>query len=180
MSYTGNLYELLEIPSTASREEIKKAYKKKVKLYHPDVNRQANAHVHFLLIQQAYQTLIDPHTRLLYDQKLAQGQSYILTYAEWKKMQEEKQMAQLVEEERLFQEKRKEFQKKKGLIILHIGLYIALILSYILATALVIGVAYVLFFYNWIHIFTLVPILGISLFLYKYTLDWFQKMKRFF
>jgi hypothetical protein len=180
MSYTGNLYELLEISPTASREDIKKAYKRKAKLYHPDVNRQANAHVHFLLIQQAYQTLIDPHARLLYDQKLSSGQSYILTYAEWKKLEEEKYRAQIEEEERLFQEKRRRFQQRNDILLLHIGLYIILVLSFILGASILIGVVYILIVYHWILLFTLIPMLGLSIFLFKYTFQWFKKSKRFF
>jgi hypothetical protein len=180
MSYTSNLYELLEIPSYASRDEIKKAYKKKAKIFHPDVNRQSNAHIHFLLIQQAYQTLINPDTRLKYDQSIASGSSYILSYAEWKKIEEEKLKAKAIEEERLFQEKRKRFQQRKDLPLLHLGLYLVLIMAYTLAASIVLAVAYLLIVYHWILFFTTIPLLGLSFFLFKYTFEWFKKMKRFF
>jgi len=65
----ANYYYILGIPHTANNEEIKKAYRIKAKLYHPDVNKNANANLNFQLINEAYHILIDAEKRRLYDYK---------------------------------------------------------------------------------------------------------------
>ncbi len=63
-----NYYELLGISKNASEEEIKKAFREKAKKYHPDVNPEGSEI--FKEITKAYETLIDPQKRKLYDQSL--------------------------------------------------------------------------------------------------------------
>ena len=50
-------YQILDLPPGASTEEIKRAYRKQAKAFHPDVNSSADALVQFLLVSQAYQLL---------------------------------------------------------------------------------------------------------------------------
>jgi hypothetical protein len=50
-------YSILNLPPGATKEEIKRAYRKQAKIYHPDVNSSADAQMHFLLISQAYEML---------------------------------------------------------------------------------------------------------------------------
>ena len=63
-------YKILNIPRNASTELIHKAYRRKAKLYHPDVNQREDAKNNFLLISEAYQTLINPDKKKWYDFKL--------------------------------------------------------------------------------------------------------------
>jgi DnaJ-class molecular chaperone len=53
-------YEILGLPSTATNDELKQAYKKKAVKFHPDKNRSKFAEEAFKKIGTAYQTLIDP------------------------------------------------------------------------------------------------------------------------
>ncbi len=63
-----NFYDLLEINSNATSEEIIKAYKKKAMLYHPDKNNGAEvANTMFKLLGLAKETLFDPQKRLEHD-----------------------------------------------------------------------------------------------------------------
>lgn len=53
-------YKILNLPEGATKAQIKKSYRKLVKLYHPDVNNDPNAHEKYLEINQAYEALLDP------------------------------------------------------------------------------------------------------------------------
>lgn len=61
-------YEVLGISKGASEQEIKKAYRKLAKQYHPDVNKEPDAEAKFREVQEAYEVLSDPSKRSAYDQ----------------------------------------------------------------------------------------------------------------
>jgi molecular chaperone DnaJ len=61
-------YEVLGINKDATRDEIKKAYKRLAKKHHPDVDKSADANEKFKEINEAYQVLSDEKKRAAYDQ----------------------------------------------------------------------------------------------------------------
>src|SRR5688500_1084683 len=62
-------YDILGVPRTASADEIKKAHRKLVRQYHPDVNKNnPQATEKFKEAQEAYDVLSDPAKRKNYDQ----------------------------------------------------------------------------------------------------------------
>lgn len=61
-------YEILGVEKKASASEIKKAYRKLVKKYHPDVNKEKDAEEKFKEVQEAYEVLSDDSKRSAYDQ----------------------------------------------------------------------------------------------------------------
>lgn len=63
-----SLYETLEVSENASAEEIKKAYRKLARKYHPDVNKDPKAEEKFKEINAAYEVLSDPQKKQQYDQ----------------------------------------------------------------------------------------------------------------
>lgn len=65
-------YEVLGVPTSASAEDIKRAYKQLAKATHPDMNPgDSLAHARFIRVQEAYETLADPAKRANYDRLLA-------------------------------------------------------------------------------------------------------------
>ncbi len=61
-------YEVLGVSKTASDAEIKSAFRKLAKKYHPDVSKEENAAEKFKECQEAYAVLSDPQKRKQYDQ----------------------------------------------------------------------------------------------------------------
>lgn len=61
-------YEVLGVDKNASDEEIKRAFRKKAKQYHPDVNKEPGADEKFKEIGEAYSVLSDANKRAQYDQ----------------------------------------------------------------------------------------------------------------
>lgn len=61
-------YKILGVDRKASQDEIKKAYRRLAKQYHPDVNKTAEAEEKFKSIGEAYEVLKDPEKRQTYDQ----------------------------------------------------------------------------------------------------------------
>lgn len=61
-------YEVLGLTKTATQDEIKRAYKKLARKYHPDVSKETDAEVRFKELNEAYQVLKDPEKRAAYDQ----------------------------------------------------------------------------------------------------------------
>jgi hypothetical protein len=65
-------YKILGIPSNSSIDEIKKAYRRKARLYHPDINPSPDAKDHFISITEAYEFLIANHDKIKSDEQLYQ------------------------------------------------------------------------------------------------------------
>ena len=63
-----SLYDTLEVSENASAEEIKKAYRKLARKYHPDVNKEPGAEDKFKEINAAYEVLSSPEKKQQYDQ----------------------------------------------------------------------------------------------------------------
>jgi curved DNA-binding protein len=60
-------YESLGVPRDASEEDIRRAYRKLARQYHPDVNKDAGAEDRFKEVSEAYEVLRDPEKRERYD-----------------------------------------------------------------------------------------------------------------
>lgn len=65
-------YTIVGVPRDASAEDIKRAYRKVARKYHPDVSKERNAEEKFKELGEAYEVLRDPEKRAAYD-RLASG-----------------------------------------------------------------------------------------------------------
>lgn len=64
---TKDYYTILETSRDASQDEIKQAYRRLARQYHPDVNKSPDAEERFKEINEAYEVLSDPDKRAMYD-----------------------------------------------------------------------------------------------------------------
>jgi len=65
----NDYYEILNVSETATKQDIKKAYRKKALETHPDRNKKKNANEEFNLCKRAYTVLSDEDNRKEYDRK---------------------------------------------------------------------------------------------------------------
>ena len=68
MANKKDYYEVLGLTKGASDEEIKRAFRKLAKQYHPDVSKEPDAEAKFKEIGEAYAVLSDPQKKAQYDQ----------------------------------------------------------------------------------------------------------------
>ena len=61
-------YNVLGITRDATGDEVKKAFRKAARKYHPDINSGAEAEAKFKDVNEAYEVLKDPERRAAYDQ----------------------------------------------------------------------------------------------------------------
>ena len=66
-------YEILGVEPSAGDAEIKTAYRRLARKYHPDVSKEAGAEEKFKAVNEAYEALRDPQKRAAYDQLRTRG-----------------------------------------------------------------------------------------------------------
>jgi len=76
-------YQTLGVSRTASEKEIKSAYRRLARQYHPDINKDPKATERFKLVNEAYEVLSDPKKRGKYDEM----------GADWERIEREQEFA---------------------------------------------------------------------------------------
>jgi len=78
-------YEILDLPVNSTIDEIKKAYRKKARLYHPDINPAIDAKDQFINVTVAYEFLIAYHEKIKSD-----DQAYNEAMEDWRKYRQDR------------------------------------------------------------------------------------------
>ncbi|MEY3692123.1 MAG: chaperone protein DnaJ, partial [Bacillota bacterium] len=68
MATKRDFYEVLGVSKNASKDDIKAAYRKLAKQFHPDINKAPDAEKKFKEVQEAYDVLYDDQKKAAYDQ----------------------------------------------------------------------------------------------------------------
>lgn len=76
----SDYFNILGLPGDCSVEEIKKAYRKKARLYHPDINHASDARDMFIMVTEAYEFLLANHEKIKSDE-----QAYIQAMDDWRR-----------------------------------------------------------------------------------------------
>ncbi len=82
-------YKILGLPDNAGTREIKNAFRRKAKAYHPDINKEEGAHEKFVDINEAYTYLMNLHSESAYGDTAGTAQEDY--YRRW--MEQERAMA---------------------------------------------------------------------------------------
>ena len=177
---TNNYYDLLEIPKNASNEQIRKAYRTKAKQYHPDMNMQSNSHMHFLILRQAYETLIDPNKRHLYDIAMISNSEHLLTYAQWKEIERRKMEEMEAAEQEAFLKRKEQFQESNYFKPAKALLFLGPVVLYFLGTSILGICLWLMWTYHLMFFFLFLPFICLAIFLLLATPKWLREAKRYF
>ncbi|HXA03091.1 MAG TPA: DnaJ domain-containing protein [Cytophagaceae bacterium] len=177
----NSYYRILEVSENASDEEIRKAYRSKAKLYHPDVNQSPDAHSTFVLLTVAYNTLINRHKRGGYDQKRQSAADPFRAYSQWTKTQ--KAQAAYNAQMRYYEfikhrEKLRNnpFKYYQSLIFV----YMVTAFGYSFSSFLIVICSIIIFLKHPIWFFFLLPFICAGIFLIRATFIWYKDAKRYF
>jgi hypothetical protein len=78
-------YEILGLPGNSSIDEIKKAYRRKARLYHPDINPAPDAKDRFISITEAYEFLLANHEKIK-----SNDEAYQQAMEDWRKYRQDR------------------------------------------------------------------------------------------
>ncbi|HUX57414.1 MAG TPA: DnaJ domain-containing protein [Bacteroidales bacterium] len=81
----ADYYRILAIPSDSTVEEIKKAYRRKARLYHPDINPSPDAKEMFISVTEAYEFLLANHNKIRTDEE-----AYHQAMEDWRKYRQDR------------------------------------------------------------------------------------------
>lgn len=177
---SNSYYDILGIQTTATEVEIRRAYRRMAKKFHPDVNKAPDAAQQFLKIKSAYDYLINGGSSTSYQQKYQNPMSSYDAYMAWKRRQQEK----AAEEARIrFQEflkNKEEFQQSAWYYPLYLFMYIATGFCYLISAGIIMLSAYVVHRTHITVVFLLLPLISGAIFLMKRTGGWYKEARKFF
>ncbi|HVD97766.1 MAG TPA: DnaJ domain-containing protein [Cytophagaceae bacterium] len=175
-----NYYSILGLPENASEDDIRKAYRMLAKQFHPDINKAPDAHVRFILINKAYEVLMDRRQRIIYDQKSKTAEDPFKRYADWVQQQHARQQEEARRKHMEFLRKKKQLKESKLYYPYMIALYVSTITLVSLCLIVLVACAVVIFRYHVFMFFFLLPFICVAAYVLKVTLDEYRKYRALF
>ena len=131
-------YQILGLPHNSSVNDIKKAYRNKARLYHPDINPSPDARDKFILVTEAYEFLIANHDKMSHNEE-----SYQQAMENWRKYRQDRsnQRAQVYARASYIRFKKTKFYKTTR-IFDGTTIIFSLILSIVMVVYIVAGYIY--------------------------------------
>lgn len=184
-------FEILGVSQAATEQEIKRAYKQKAKLYHPDLNKSPDAHSKFLLLKKAYEVLINHKRKYSHKSSFNSNKPnpYYYTppnkfnyqgYDDWAEERKREKAFQEEIKQQEFQRIKKEFQASKWFQISFIGIYVGAGFFYFISLLILIGCFYLIIKTHILFTFVVSPFICLGIFLFKYTSKTFASLKTYF
>jgi curved DNA-binding protein CbpA len=177
----ADYYQLLGITKDASEAEIRAAYRRQAKIYHPDLNKSPDAHSRFIVITNAYETLIDSDRRHRYNQRFSSTpRSSMEAYNDWLKAQKER--AEHEAKMRYYEHlrNREKFRQSKYYNLAIIVTQIARFVCYSFGVAIIAVCLFLIIDFHFMLLFFLLPFICGGVFLIKWANDWYQETRRYF
>ena len=130
-----DFYKLLGIADGATDAEIKRSFREMAKIYHPDINKSADAGDNFRMLYVAYDTLSDPFKRKMYDD--LRRNDFLQTENFWNKAYYEKMQRRSDMRARGFAEM--EFEKFEESVFSKVGFHAKQILAFLIFFTMLCG-----------------------------------------
>jgi hypothetical protein len=177
----NSYYQILDVHENASDDEIRKAYRTKAKLFHPDVNRSPDAHSKFVLITNAYEILINKGKRQRYDYKKKYAGDPFKAYNEWVRVQKIKAEYEARLRYYEFLKKRERFRRNSFVYYRSLAfVYFVTGMCFFIGTFVIAVCSILVFNIHPIWFFFLLPFICGGVYLIKSSLDWYKDTKRYF
>lgn len=168
----GSHYQVLGIASDATDSDIRKAYKLKAKILHPDVNKSERAAEEFVTLKEAFETLIDSNKRFIYDQgnqpldgfknvgqyvKGARQFRYMPSYEQWVEIKKQKIKTEREEDQLRWARERDRIQSSPYFLWLKISFYLQIFFLYTLVSVIFITAGYFIVKTHFVFSFVILP-----------------------
>lgn len=173
-------YDILGVTPEASEKDIRRAYRRLAKKFHPDVNNSPEAGSEFLRIKKAYEVLINGESNASYKQSYKNPMASYEAYVAWKKRQQEKIDEEARQRYREFLKNREKFRQSGWYYPLFLFMYLATGFCYVFSVAIILLCAYVIHRTHIAVVFLMLPFLSGAIFIMKRTGGWYKEAKKFF
>ncbi len=175
-----DFYSILKISENASQDDIRKAYRRLAKQCHPDINDSDDAHATFVLVNKAYEVLMDGKKRSDYDRSIKVASDPYYSYNRRVKEREEKDAKEAQKRYNDFLNKKEKIRGSTFYYPYKIILFSTAVFLIGLCLSILVACIFAIVWYHLFMFFFLLPFICLAAYLLKVTIDEFKKYRAFF